>query len=185
MINRTEDEINFLKRHHINIENLKTRWAWTSEDLAIKFYQEVIFPHYNRVTSENEIKRMGYRGFIAAVKRLGYPMNIFVKKSGYQPIIGKYVNMTYDDLKEFYMKEIYPKLKIKLKLSGNQPPMRKQVEANGYRGFTEALYRANKTFNEFLKDVGFKPFRDYKYKVLMKILNIIGALFFLKKILNL
>ena len=165
MINFTKEELDFLKNIGINPENLKTRWQWVNEKTAIAFYRDIIYPHFNRVPNRDEIDNIGYRGFRNALKRIDKTLSDIIKKLGFTPNFEyKYVGMDFQDLVNFFINKIYPDLKERLPLEEDKPPTRSQVALNGYRGFTYNLDKLKKRYGDLLKEAGFEPLKEYKYK---------------------
>ena len=75
MENLTQKEIKFLEKKGIDLSKLKTRWEWVkNKRIAIEFYREVIYLHFNNVPSNEKIDSIGYRGFRDAIKRLDLKM---------------------------------------------------------------------------------------------------------------
>ncbi|MFW9872617.1 MAG: hypothetical protein ACFFG0_05895 [Candidatus Thorarchaeota archaeon] len=165
MIHFTELELEFFEKIGINSDNLKTRWEWVDERKALIFYRDFIYPLFNRVPKREEIDLIGYRGFRNAIKRIGLTPNDIVKQLGFKPNFEfKYIGMEFQDLVNFFIMKIYPDLKKKLKIKNHQPPTKEQLETNGYRGFTDRLYKLDYHYEDLLRTAGFTPFKEFKYK---------------------
>lgn len=162
--NFSQVELNFLKSKGINIKNLKTRWAWVNENLAVEFYRDFLIPYFKKVPTNNELDAHGFRGFRYAVGRIRKKMTEITKAAGYKPHFEvKYRDLSFEDLVELYIYKIYPELKEKLKLSKEQPPTQLQMETNGYRGFIDAIYKRGRNIPDLQKAAGFKPLKEFNY----------------------
>ena len=158
----TMNEINFLQKNNIKIENLKTRYDWVkNENIASKFYREVIYSQFKRIPTTRELHKIGYTGFMAAVKKnLKIGMTELVKKAGFTPSFEfkyEYKDKSLTDLQKFFLNEIYPNFKLKKNLEENQPPTSKEIGLSEYRGLLKALKNKNYSYNEFIRSMGFKP----------------------------
>lgn len=167
MVNRndlTQLELNFLNEKNINIENLKTRWAWVNDELAIEFYRDYLIPFYGGVPTNSDLDSSGFRGFRNAVARIGRKMTEITKAAGEKPHFEiKYHGMSFEELVDLYKNKIYPELAKKLMISKGQTLSSRQLESNGYRGFVDSIYKRGKSFPEFQKDAGFEPLKEFNY----------------------
>lgn len=165
MTNQTIEEIEFLKRYGINPQKLKTRWEWVDKEKALVFYREVICPHFDSTPKIEQINNLGYRGFLNAIKKTGKTHNDYLNELGLKTNFEiKYVGMSFEDLLELFLNDIYPDLREKLSLEDNIPPTKEELDKNGYRGFTYNIKKLNYNYENLLIAAGFKPLREFKYK---------------------
>lgn len=156
MITHTKEELEFLRKIGINPKNLRYRWGWVDEEKSLSFYREVIYPHFNRVPGIKEINKLGYRGFLNALKKICKSYVKFVKKAGFIPNVEyKYVGLDFDSLVKYFKKTIYPELKIRLSLDENTPPTATQINKNGYSSFLTKIYKKNKSYYDLIRAAGF------------------------------
>jgi hypothetical protein len=164
----TMNEVYFLKKNNIKIDDLKTRYDWIkNKSIASRFYREVIYSQFKRIPTTREIHKMGYTGFMAAVKRnLKIGMTDLVKEAGFTPSFEfkyEYKNKSICDLQEFFLNTIYPSFKIKNNLEENKPPTSEQINLSEYRGLLNALKNKDYSYNEFIISMGFKPNYEILY----------------------
>jgi len=165
----TKNEIEFLQKNDINIEDLKSRYGWVeNEKIATQFYREVIHSQFKRIPTTEELHKSGFSGYMSAVrKKLRIGMTELVKKTGLAPryeVRFKYDDKNFSDLQEFFTGKVYPELKIRHGLEGSQPPTSTHISSSEYRGLLSALKKFGYSYNEFIKNLGFKPKYEYTYK---------------------
>jgi len=165
----TKNEIEFLQKNDINIEDLKSRYGWVeNEKIATQFYREVIHSQFKRIPTTEELHKSGFSGYMSAVrKKLRIVMTELVKKTGLAPryeVRFKYDDKNFSDLQEFFTGKVYPELKIRHGLEGSQPPTSTHISSSEYRGLLSALKKFGYSYNEFIKNLGFKPKYEYTYK---------------------
>jgi len=165
----TKNEIEFLQKNDINIEDLKSRYSWVeNEKIAAQFYREVIHSQFIRIPTTLELHKSGFSGYMNAVRkklRIGYTE--LVKKAGFTPqyeVRFKYDDKNFSDLQEFFTGKVYPELRTRHGLEGFQPPTSTHISSSEYRGLLSALKKLGYSYNEFIKNIGFKPKYEYKYK---------------------
>ena len=166
-MSRTFEEKTFLNRKCIKIARLKTRWEWIFiyPNLALDFYNEVIYPRFNRVPTQHEIDQMGYRGFRSALKKVGKTLNDLVRECGYKPNFElKYNKMDFQDLVEFFVNDIIPDLLSQGTIKKSQTPSLEDLNNCGYRGFIDRIYKLNKSYNDLLRSVNLVPNKVFQYK---------------------
>ena len=165
----TKNDIEFLQKNDINIEDLKSRYSWVeNEKIAAQFYREVIHSQFIRIPTTLELHKSGFSGYMNAVRkklRIGYTE--LVKKSGFTPqyeVRFKYDDKNFSDLQEFFTGKVYPELRTRHGLEGFQPPTSTHISSSEYRGLLSALKKLGYSYNEFIKNIGFKPKYEYIYK---------------------
>jgi len=165
----TKNEIEFLQKNDINIEDLKSRYSWVeNEKIAAQFYREVIHSQFIRIPTTLELHKSGFSGYMNAVRkklRIGYTE--LVKKAGFAPryeVRFKYDDKNFSDLQEFFTGKVYPELRTRHGLEGFQPPTSTHISYSEYRGLLSALKKFGYSYNEFIKIIGFKPKYEYIYK---------------------
>jgi len=105
LITHTKEELEFLRKIGIDPKNLRYRWEWVDEEKALSFYREVIYPHFNKVPGIKEINKIGYRGFLNAIKKICKSYVEFVKKAGFTPNVEyKYVGLGFNSLVKYFKK---------------------------------------------------------------------------------
>ncbi len=173
--NFTEEELKFIEKNHINISNLNTRWAWVnSKEIALKFYKEVILLKFEDSPKSHDIDEIGFRGFRAAISKLGIGVNDLTKAAGLEPHFEeKYTGMNYNDLLNLFKNKIYLEVKIKLNLKKGEAPRTRDLESKeiGYRGFVDNVRKASKkegilrnAWGEFVKEAGLIPKKELYYQ---------------------
>lgn len=165
----TQNEIEFLKNKDIKIENLKSRYSWVkNEKIAAQFYREVIHSQFKRVPTRRELHQHGFSGYMNAIrKNLGTNMTDLIKSAGFSPQFEfrfKYDGKNLSDLKIFYTRKVYPDLKSRHGLEGFRQPTFDHIKFSEYRGFTNALRKLGYSYNEFIKELGYKPNYELLYK---------------------
>lgn len=165
----TKNEIEFLQKNDINIEDLKSRYSWVeNENIAAQFYREVIHSQFIRIPTTLDLHKSGFSGYMNAVRkklRIGYTE--LVKKAGFAPryeVRFKYDDKNFSDLQEFFTGKIYPELRTRHGLEGFQPPTSTHISSSEYRVLLSALKKFGYSYNEFIKNLGFKPEYEYIHK---------------------
>jgi len=131
---------------------------------SLKYFKDVIYPQMqrnlnlaeNQAPTQRQLIKNGHGYFVDNVHKLG--LNKIYKEAGLTLNHETYINEpTKDKIANYYIKEIYPKMKKKYNLLANEAPTRRQLEENGYDFFFGALYRIDTNYNDILKKVGLKP----------------------------
>lgn len=102
---------------------------------------------FEDIPKSHEIDKIGYRGFRAAIGRLGIGINDLINAAGLKPYFEyKYKGLNYNDLLNLFKNKIYPELKHKLNLKKGEAPKTKDLESKeiGYRGFVDKVRRVSK-----------------------------------------
>ncbi len=161
-------EISFFKKHDIKYRTLIHRYDWLiNESLAIDFFQEVIYPIFNRIPTEYEIEKAGFSGYWSrAYNTLGLTLNNIIIGAGFSPNIEymySYAGWDIEKHIEFFYEIILPNLRLKHKFGLNEIPKSGQIDNSEFRGFRKSLKRLGYTYNDFVKYLGFEPHWEVIY----------------------
>lgn len=123
------------------------------------------------------LRDLGYQNFLGKVYDI-CSYNELLKATGYQPKYEyKYKDMSYENLKELFIYEIYQEINIKLAFKENEAPNTDELREFGYSGFIDALHRNGKTYTELINEVGLEPRQKLERLVGIKLHPIIELLF--------
>ena len=164
----TTAEISFFKKHNIKYRTLIHRYDWlTSKRLAFDFFREIIYPNFKRIPTQCEIEKAGFSGYWArAYRKLDLTLNDIIIGAGFSPKIEYKYNYEGWDLEkhiEFFYEDILPNLRSNYGFGLNEIPTSGQIDSSEFRGFRKSLKRLGYTYNDFIKDLGFKPHWEVIY----------------------
>jgi hypothetical protein len=184
----TEEDFQWFKKNGIDVEKIKllrSRWYWISNnkrfmnkikkeekngiDLAIEYLFQIVFKNVRskfnlgeyEIPSSRMILSTRYNYFLQkTLKKSHKKYNELLREFGFDVVHDfPHQNKTYEELKKFFMKKIYPFYNLKKNIA----PYAKRVSKD-FRGFEAAVKKVSgKSLTDLFKDLRLELKYDYKY----------------------